>query len=328
MSAPILLSRSDITKLMSPGDYLEAVERAFLASKTGCAPSPPPLHISGTDGGAFHAKGAALFGRRNVAAVKLNGNFPANSQHGLPTIQGVIVLCDAQNGSVLAVLDSIEITLRRTAAASALAARHLARKDARTLAIFGAGAQAQPHIDALASLFTLESARVWDIDSGKAGRFAEAATGQNGIRVESASRSEVTRGADIIVTCTTARTAFLTLDDCAPGSFVAAVGADNPAKSEITPALMAKSRVVVDVLAQALTMGDLHHAVDAGAMRAEGAHADLGDILSGAKPGRTDDSDVFVFDSTGTGIQDVASALVVYERAVARGVGTAFEFAA
>lgn len=326
MSTPILLSRSDIANLMSPADYLEAVEQAFLASKAGCAPSPAPMHIAGTDGGAFHAKGAALFGARNVAAVKLNGNFPANPQHGLPTIQGVVLLCDAQNGAVLAILDSIEITLRRTAAASALAARHLARGDARTLAIGGCGAQARAHVEALTPLFGFESVRVWDIDAAKAELFARTVALETGLRCTSVPRDSLAPGADIIVTCTTARSPFLA--GCDPGTFIAAVGADNPGKSEIAPRLMAQSRVVVDVLAQCVAMGDLHHAIDASVMRADDVHADLGDILSGEKIGRISADQTFIFDSTGTGIQDVASALVVYERAMAQVVGTPFEFSA
>ena len=121
-----LIARGDVAALMSAADYLAAVESAFLASARGIARSPPPLHID-VVGGAFHAKGAALIAGRTVAALKLNGNFPGNPARGLPTIQGVIVLCDGESGEVLALLDSIEITLRRTAAATALAAR--ARKN-------------------------------------------------------------------------------------------------------------------------------------------------------------------------------------------------------
>ena len=114
---------------------------------------------------------------------------------------------------------------------------------------------------------------------------------------------------------------FLGLDDVPAGCFVAAVGADNPAKSEIKPELMARATVVVDVLEQCLVMGDLHHAVVAGALRAEAVHADLGQIVIGAKPGREAANEIIIFDSTGTAAQDVTAAIVAYDRALERGGG-------
>lgn len=132
---------------------------------------------------------------------------------------------------------------------------------------------------------------------------------------------EATRVSDAIVTCTPARVPFLGLDNVPAGGFVAAVGADNPAKSEIKPDLMAHAIVIVDVLDQAVVMGDLHHAVAAGAMRAEDVHAELGQVIAGTRPGRRDDDAIIVFDSSGTGIQDAAAAAVAYEVARQRGLG-------
>jgi alanine dehydrogenase len=137
-----------------------------------------------------------------------------------------------------------------------------------------------------------------------------------------------TRASDVIVTCTTASAPFLTPDHVAPGAFIAAVGADNPEKSEIAPALMARATVVADVLAQGLAMGDLRHAVAAGAMTAGDVHAELAELVSGAKPGRTDPEEITVFDSTGTAFQDVASAAVILERAQATGAGLRLDLGA
>src|SRR5262245_46471374 len=120
----LLLSGADLAALMRPADYLAAVERAFRALGEGAAVSPPPMCVEAHTG-AFHAKAASLTGARSYVALKLNGNFPGNPRAGLPTIQGAILLCDADAGEVLAIMDSIEVTLRRTAAATALAARHL-----------------------------------------------------------------------------------------------------------------------------------------------------------------------------------------------------------
>jgi alanine dehydrogenase len=130
-----------------------------------------------------------------------------------------------------------------------------------------------------------------------------------------------TRDSDISVTCTTSRRAILHPGDVRAGSFVAAVGADNPEKQEIEPALLAASTVVVDVLEQCATIGDLHHALDAGVMTRADVHAELGEIVAGRRPGRAADDEIIVFDSTGTALQDVAAAALVYERAVAAGRG-------
>jgi ornithine cyclodeaminase/alanine dehydrogenase-like protein (mu-crystallin family) len=287
MSA-LLLSRPDIAQLMTPTDYFAAVETGFRLSKQGLMRSPAPMHADGV-GGAFHAKSAVMMGDRKLAAIKLNGNFPGNPMRGLPTIRGVIVLSDAETGEVLALMDSIEITLRRTAAASALAATHLARPDSKTFAVVGFGAQARPQVEALAEVLPFERGWVWDIDNTKASSFAVELSRALGVKVEAAaSLAQATRARDVIVTCTTARAPFLESEYVSPGAFVAAVGADSPEKSEIAPILMAEAAVVADVIEQCAVMGDLHHAIAAGAMTAADVHADLGDIVVGGNrdPGR------------------------------------------
>jgi ornithine cyclodeaminase/alanine dehydrogenase-like protein (mu-crystallin family) len=130
-----------------------------------------------------------------------------------------------------------------------------------------------------------------------------------------------TADSDVIVTCTTATTPFLGPRHVAPGAFVAAVGADSPDKSELQPALFRGAKVVVDVLGQALAMGDLRHAVAAGAIAVEQVHAELGEVVAGVKSGRSGVTEVTIFDSTGTAIQDLAAAASIFELALARGVG-------
>jgi ornithine cyclodeaminase/alanine dehydrogenase-like protein (mu-crystallin family) len=319
----LVLTRADVAGLMTLGDYRAAAEEAFKAQAEGRGHAPPPLHIAVENGG-FHAKGARLrTARGDVVAVKLNGNFPGNPKgNGLPTIQGAIILSDAANGCLLAIMDSIEVTLRRTAAASALAAHHLARKGAATLTICGGGDQGRAQLEALVHELKLTHVYVWDINRTASNTFATEMATKIHAKIEPVDDlAPATRRSDVIVTCTTAREAFLDVDHVRPGAFIAAVGADSHDKSEITPALMARGKIVVDVLEQCLTIGDLHHAVKAGAVRAAGAHATLAEIVAGQKPGRTSDSDITIFDSTGTATQDVAAALRIFERAKARAAG-------
>lgn len=319
MRAPetLILTRRDVAALMGPEDWLEAVEAGFRAAAEGKAHSPPPMHIEGS-GGAFHAKGARLALDRLYVALKLNGNFPANpGVRGLPTIQGALLLCDGETGALLAIVDSIELTLRRTAAATALAARHLARRDAETILICGCGEQASAQLLALRAVLPLRRGFAWDRDSARAEALAGAT---EGVALAAApDLAQAARQADIIVTCTTARAAFLGPDLVAPGSFIAAVGADSPDKSEIDPALMARALVVADSLDQCAVMGDLRHAIAAGRMRREDVHAELPELVAGTRRGRTDAAQITLFDSTGTAVQDVAAAAMVYERALSKG---------
>lgn len=309
---------------MNPAAYLAAVEAAFRCQASGEARVPPPMHIPLQNGG-FHAKGALVMLDRAYVAVKLNGNFPGNPErNGLPTIQGVVLLCDATDGSLLAVIDSIEITLRRTAAASALAARYLAREGASSVSICGCGEQGRAQLTALAEVAPLRRVRVWDIDTEKARGFARAMHDTLGGLEVTATLTvrDATWQSDIVVTATSAQTPFLTTECVSPGTFVAAVGADSPHKNELTADLLAHSKIVVDALAQCVVMGDLHHAIDAGLVTAADVHAELGDLVTGRKPGRTNREEITVFDSTGVAIEDVASAAWAYQCAVAGNVGT------
>lgn len=329
LSPTLVLTRAQVGAFMTVDDYFAAADDAFRALSLGHAVAPPPMHIV-ADGGGFHAKGARLqtASGKTYAAVKVNGNFPNNPKtHGLPTIQGAIMLADATNGCLLALMDSIEITLRRTAAATALAATCLARPNATTLAMIGCGDQAPAQLAALAAEFRLTKVAAWDIDPNAASAFAADASKYLEIGATcAASLREATSDADIIVTCTTARAPILASADVRPGAFIAAVGADSPLKSEIAPGLMARAKVVVDVLEQCAAMGDLRHAIAAGVMTTHDVHAALGDLLVGQQPGREDDEEITLFDSTGTAAQDVAAAARVYERALAQGIGAISHF--
>lgn len=326
--ATLMLTRREVAALMAPQDYLDAVSHGLAALGEGRASAPAPLHLPVEQGG-FHAKAAAYRAQRSYVALKFNANMPRNPQRaGLPTIQGSILLHDGDDGCLVAVMDSIEITLRRTAAATALAARHLARPDAAVLAVCGCGAQALPQIEALLQVLPLRRILLWDIDPQQAQRLRDRCTGRATAEIlVAADLGGATRQSDVIVTCTTARTAFLGTAAVRRGCFIAAVGADSPSKSEIAPALMAASTVIVDSLAQCAEMGDLHHAIEAGAMTAAQVHAELGDLVRGIKCGRLHAEEICLFDSTGVAIQDVASAAQAYERACQRGVGTWIELA-
>jgi ornithine cyclodeaminase/alanine dehydrogenase-like protein (mu-crystallin family) len=311
---PLFITREMLREAMLPDDYVAAVEAAFRAHAEGRTSQPMPLHIAVAEGG-FHAKGAYAALDRGYVAVKVNSNFPGNPARGLPTIQGAVLLYDANDGTLLAILDSSEITSKRTAAASALAARYLARRDAATIAICGCGEQGRAQLAALARQCALERAFAWDADAAKAREFAQEMAAALGIEVAPVKvLRDATLASDIIVTATSSGKAFLTPDCVRAGTFIAAVGADSPHKSEIDPALFGMAKVVVDSLDQAAAMGDLHHAIAAGTTTRASVHAELADVVVGRVKGRAGDAEITLFDSTGMAIQDVGSAAVAYAR--------------
>jgi alanine dehydrogenase len=273
------------------------------------------------------AAGLRLPGRAYFAA-KTNANFPGNRERfGLPTIQGIVLLFDAENGVPLAVLDSIQITILRTGAATAVAAKRLARNDSRTLTVVGCGEQGRVQIAALLGVLPIERVFVSDADPDRARRFAEERSRALSIPVEAATDlPAAVRSSDVCVTCTPSRAPLVWNDDVRDGTFLAAVGADSAEKQELDPRILARAKVVVDSLEQCAGIGDLHHAIAAGLVKPSDIHAELADLVEGRRPGRESAEEVTVFDSTGTALEDAAAAAAVYEKAVAAGRGTRFRF--
>jgi ornithine cyclodeaminase/alanine dehydrogenase-like protein (mu-crystallin family) len=317
----IVLSRQDLAAIMPFGEYVDAVADAFRMQAEGQAVAPPPMHIA-TEGGGFHVKAGRLPIGPGYAAFKVNGNLPDNRvKHGLPTIQGAILLFDASTGSPVALLDSIEITIKRTGAATAVAARHLARPESRVATIWGCGAQGRIQLAALRHQLDIRQVFLCDKDAAAAETFA-AEIARDGLDVDvPAKPGRAARASDVIVTCTSAHVPFLGPADVRSGTFIAAIGADNPEKSEIDPALMARARVVTDLTEQCSYMGDLNHAIRAGTMQAADVHAELGELVAGRKPGRTESHEITLFDGSGVGIQDVAASARAYQRARERNAG-------
>src|SRR5829696_8887766 len=327
--ATLFLSRSEVASLLGLAECIDAVEEAFRLHAEGRSLLPGVLETLTADGG-FHIKAAGLrLAGGSYFAAKVNGNFPLNGERfGLPTIQGVIVLCDAERGRALAIMDSTEITALRTAAATGVAARYLARPDSKVVTVCGCGVQGRVQLRALAEVLPIEKVYAFDTDAARAEGFARETSDELGLRVVSATNLREAAGeSDVCVTCTPSRRPILMKGDVRPGAFVAAVGADNPLKHELDPGLLASGKIVVDILEQCASIGDLHHALEAGAVKRSDVYAELGEIVVGRRPGRTSDEETIIFDSTGTALQDVAAAAVVYEKAVSAGVDMSLNLA-
>ena len=313
----IVLTRTDVLRSLDMGACILAVENAFRAQALGRTIPAGVLAAHAANGG-FHVKSAGLADGRHYYAAKINANFPQNpTRSGLPTIQGVISLHDAKDGSVLSLLDSTSVTALRTAAATAVAAKYLARRDPCTIAIAGCGVQARSQVRALIRVRSITSVQAYDVDRVASMRFVEEMGRELGCAVAAVDDfPAAAAGADIVVTCTTASRPIVSAGDVRAGAFVAAVGADSPEKQELDPALLVDNKVVVDALEQCATFGELHHAIREGLMSREHVHATLAEVVAGQRSGRERDSEITIFDSTGTGLEDVAAAAAAYERAM------------
>jgi len=329
--APVLLfDREAVSSILTLDGCIAAVESAFAAHALGRSLAPGLMHVD-ADGGEFHVKAGGLRGRTDDGhstyfACKINGGFFGNKvKLGLPNIIGLILLCDGANGSPLAVMESGFITRLRTGAATAVAAKYLARPDSKSVTVCGAGIQCEMQLRSLMRVLPIERAFVWARSGSTAA--ARRMTEELKLDVRAAPDLAVaTLQSDVIVTCTPAKHWYLGKEHVRPGTFIAAVGADSPDKQELEPALLAASSVVCDLVGQCSHVGDLHHAIAAGLMIPQEIRGELGTVIAGLAPKRLRDDETIIFDSTGTALQDTAAAALVYEggRALARGASFAF----
>lgn len=289
-------------------DCIDAAFRA-LAGKGVVMPPVLSMHLPDANG-EVDIKTAYLPGFSGFA-VKVSPGFFDNPWRGLPSTSGLMVLFSAETGQVQAVLlDNGYLTDVRTAAAGAVAARALAREDARRAAILGAGTQARLQLQALCLVRPIERAVIWGRDADKTAQAAEDCGEALGIAVEPASDPEsAVAQADVIVTTTPANEPILRADWLRPGCHVTAMGSDQPGKSELDPACLTRADLYVpDRLSQARKMGELRAAIDAGVVAEDRDFAELGAVLTGMAPGRTAADQITIADLTGTGVQDTAIA--------------------
>ena len=323
----VLLSGGDLRRLLNPETTIKALREAYTALADNRGDQGRSVGFT-VEGGSIHVKSGLLPGSHLAFASKLNVNLPENARlRGLPTIQGIVVVSDAKDGRPLAVMDSIALTGIRTAATAALAAQYGARKDPTRAAIIGCGAQAKYQLEAMCSAFALRMVRVFDIEKSRAEAFAAKHSNSDCTVTVASSIREAVDESDICIACTTSKSPVLTEDLDLKGCFIAAVGADNPEKHEIAPGLMRRARILVDDVEACASGGDLSHALRAGAVSKDLVHADLAELSAGRKQGRLSADELVIFDSSGSGVQDVAAAWAAYQEAARLGMGLRFDLA-
>src|SRR5262249_10593893 len=238
----LFLKRSDVERLLQPADYVTLVEAAFRAHAEGRSMSPGLLH-SDAVGGEFHIKAGGLFTDPPHFGVKVNGGFFKNRENfGMPNIQGVILLSDAATGYPLCVMDSVAVTIQRTAATTVAAARRLARPASAVCTLCGLGTQGRVQLAGIAAAFPIRKVFAWSNLPGETEEFRRRAAQDLGLDVSPAGDlDDAVRQSDVVVTCTPSRRAFLSKQSVRQGTFIAAIGADSPEKQELDPQLVASS---------------------------------------------------------------------------------------
>lgn len=319
----LLLTRDDLQALLPVPEVIGAMGEAFmlLARGESAVPLRTVLEVPGR--GTLLIMPARL-GKAEGVGTKVVGVFPGNRAAGLPVVPALYLLTDPETGLPQALLDGTTLTLLRTAATSALAARHLARAGCRTLGVFGTGAQAAAHVEAFRTLFPLTRVILKGRDPARAAACAERLVRTAGVAVSLATEpAEVVREADLVVTATTAETPLFDGHDLKPGAHVTAVGAYTPQTRELDTVTIRRAKVVVDTLEGALAeAGELLIPMAEGAIGRDHILADLAELVTGARSVRTSPEDITVFKSVGFALEDLAAARLAYRKAQAAGRGT------
>jgi alanine dehydrogenase len=310
MAEVLVLSEAEVARLLDLEELLAALADALVSFSAGRASVPPRVAATAEGGilGAMpvHLPGVAL-------ASKLVSVFPGNHQRGRPSHQALIAMFGPADGTPLAVMDGTRITAARTGAAAAVAAGALARPDAAVLAILGAGVQGRSHLDAFPLVRDFREIRVASRDPGHAAALAAAHPAARAV----ASFQAAVAGADVVACCTDARQPVLEAGWLAPGAHVSSVG--GTFGPELDPGIVRAGRVFVE------WRGAATNPPPAGAHDLQGLDAEdlteVGEVLAGARPGRTGPDELTVYKSTGHAVEDAAAADLVYRRALESGAG-------
>jgi len=317
----LVLTESDVKRVLNMRDGIRLVEEGFRHYASGRTTLAPRLVMK--------LEGDAGNFRIMAAIVPDMGGFGLKTLTGTPgkrdpaSTYFAVLFFDVTSGALLAVLPGTHLTGIRTGAASGVATQFLARKDAKTLGLFGAGFQGRHQLAAIREVRPIERVKIFDVDPVAARELAETVSSAGLEAIVTSSPQETARGSDVLASATTAKEPPIRATWLEPGQHINAAGANAPFKREVDSETFARARVVVDFREQALQeAGDLIEALKTGAFDQNRIHAELGDVVTGARPGRETEDQITLFKSVGVAIEDVAVAAFVYERARAEGLGT------
>lgn len=312
---------------LSMSDVLGLVEKAFGEKGLKKVQMPPKPYLFFPKFNGDLRVMPAYLEELDEAGVKLVNAHPNNpSKYGLPTVLATIVLFDPKTGTPISIMDGTWITAMRTAAASGIATKYLARKDAKVLGMVGAGYQSLFQLEALHKVMEIESVKIFDLIEKKAENLAVMAREEFGLNVKSVVTAEdAVRSSDVMVTVTPARMPIVKNEWIVEGMHINAIGADAPGKEELEAEILNRAKIVIDDWEQASHSGEINMPLSKGMITRANIHAEIGEIVAGSKPGRVSQDEITVFDSTGLAIQDVITAWASAKVAEEKGIGREFE---
>lgn len=326
----LLLNRETIQGLLTMEDAIGLLEDAFGELATGTAVMPPRVAVSDPERNGWYAFMPAQLRNMGALGIKAVTVYKDNpSKHNLPSTLATIILLDSETGKTLSVMDGGYITAVRTGAISGLATKYLARSNATVAGILGTGVQARAQLWGMATAHKLESALCYSQDTPEnTEKFANDLSQQLGIPVTvSQSTQEVVENVDILALATTATTPIVDGDWVKAGTHINAIGSHAPGVRELDTKTVLKSKIICDqTLACLAEAGDLQIPIEEGALSSDDIYGEVGELVTGKKPGRENDQEITLFKSVGLSIQDISTAYHVYRKALDQQVGTEFEF--
>ena len=323
----LILSREAVEKVLKMSDCIDAVEKAFgeLASNKAVMPLRPTINVDEYEGVSLYMP--AYLMETGSLACKIVTVYKNNPQKfNLPTILGTVLLQDPRTGKVICMMEGGIVTAMRTGAVTGVAAKYLARKDSKTIGLFGAGAQGRTQLMAICTVLDIERCKVYDISAEAANRFKQELEPKLGIKIEVASSPIEAMQNGVVITATTSEKPILDGRKLLEGTFVSGIGSHAPTRRELDTETIKRSKLVVDQKSACLAeAGDIVIPIKEGAITEDHVYAELGELVLGKKPGRTNEKEITVFKSVGLAIQDAATAKLVYDKAKEAGVGVELE---
>lgn len=315
------LAQEEVKSVMDMSSVMQVVEQAFRQHGFGRVQMPPKSYLYYTAYNGDLRTMPAYLEEENITGVKIVNVHPGNPARGLPTVMALIVLISPETGAPIAVMDGTYLTDVRTGAAGGIAAKYLARKDSKVIGLVGAGNQAKTQLEALCEIFEPGLVRVTSRTKESSEQLIREMAGITPCEIHYEDSIEKVCDCDILVTATPTRKPIVKAQWIKEGTHINAIGADAIGKEELDPELLIRSKIIVDDMVQAHHSGEVNVPLSKHYISENDIHAQLGEVIVGLKPGRTSEEEITIFDSTGLAIQDVASAHLVYERAVSNGLG-------
>jgi alanine dehydrogenase len=320
----LILGRGEMIGLLTPHEYNTCVEQAYRMHGEGRYYMDPKGHIVlDRFPGEWEAMPSYIEEPHAAACKWVSIREQNREKYNLPTVFSILIYTHPETGFPLAIVDGSYHTVMRTGAAAAVSAKWMARKDSRILAIVGAGHMAEGALATCNAVFPWAEVRVWSRSQATLDRFVKEQQQkyENFTIKPSTDLEQTVRGADVVVTLTPARGPIVMADWIAPGTHIAAVGADKKGDQELEGRLLKGARIFVDDIRQCRTDGEINVPLAQGLITEADIAGEIGEVITGKKQGRTSDKEITIFDSTGIALQDSATVPLEYERAMAAGVG-------